>query len=356
MGSIFEILDVIACTKKRSVIATVIMVEGSAYRKEGTSMLFLEDGRQIGMISGGCLEYDLAIQANVLLNNGTGNSRTVVYDMSAEDDLSWGRGAGCNGTVHILLEKVDAKLGDLLCTIKSILDQGKSVYALKTVKKDNVRTTCITKEQYYSAHNNANQDPLINLAQQKVKSRIQAREDLETYVYYHQFIPKPRLFIFGAGADVRPFASIAAKTGFAVNIWDWRPAYLKQTYFPDTRFILGNSISEAIKSIQFSSGDSVIVMTHDYQKDKELLHFLLQSPPLSYLGILGPRKRTSRLLDGGTIPERLHSPVGLSIGADGPEEIAIAIIADLIRFQRQVSVEKEISHEHNWYLSSSGKE
>lgn len=362
MDNIHEILDTVKLTNDMSVLATVIEVEGSAYRKEGTTMLFLEDGKQMGIISAGCLEADLAIQASNLLHQDSTHSQTISYDMSSEDDLSWGRGAGCNGKVHILLEKVDTALRKQLCTVKDYLDQGKPVNALKILKNDSstIRTFYVTDDEHIFGHENAISKQVTRIAQQVPSSRVQYMEDIKENIYIHHFRPKPRLFIFGAGPDVRPFSSMAAKTGFAVNIWDWRPAFLKQALFTEAHCIQDLPISETLIKANFISSDSVIIMTHDFQKDKEILHFLLEYKQISYLGILGPRQRTSRLLNGAAIPEQLHSPVGLSIGANGPEEIAISIIADLIQTQRQFSGEQRRltfveKKGNNRYLSGGGE-
>lgn len=360
MDSIHEILVEIADAKGRSVLATVIKVEGSAYRKEGTSMLFIEGGRQIGIISAGCLEADLAIQANDLLNEPLIYSRRIVYDMRSEDDLSWGRGAGCNGKVHILLEYINPMLRKQLHTVKKQLDLGNPVVALKLLKSDTstVRNVFITKDQHEFGDKNSVSKQFISMASRGEKPGIRYIEAFESNVYIHCFKPKPRLIIFGAGPDARPFATIAAKTGFTVTIWDWRPAYCKEAYFPDATRIQHNSIAEALKQIKITATDSAVIMTHDFQKDKEILHILLAHKPLSYLGVLGPRKRTTRLLNGAAIPDHLHSPVGLAIGAEGPEEIAISMTAALIQTQRQGSNEMGLSFakKRNNRDLSSGRE
>lgn len=359
MDSIHEILDEIACSNARCVLATVIKVEGSAYRKEGASMLFMESGRQIGIISAGCLETDLSIQANKLLKEALVHSRTIVYDMSSEDDLSWGRGAGCNGKVHILLEYIHSKLRKQLCTVKEQLDQGNPVASLKLLKQNasTVRTIFVTKDQHVFGHENVVSKQCISMVLGEERPGIRYIDAFESNVYIHYFKPMPRLFIFGAGSDARPFSSIAVKTGFMVKIWDWRPAYCNQAYFPGAKCIQNTSLAETLKHIEIDATDSVVLMTHDFQKDKEILHSLLKYKQLSYLGVLGPRKRITRLLNGATIPNHLHSPVGLAIGAEGPEEIAISIIAELIQTQRHGTNEKGLSFEqkrNNRYLSSGG--
>lgn len=330
-----EILDVITRSNESAVLATIINVEGSAYRKTGAAMLFMENGRQVGMISAGCLESDLAIQANKLLEGTSICSRMIVYDMSAEDDLSWGRGAGCNGNVHMLLETVNPVLREQLCIVKEYLDKGIPVVSLKVLKQipGAIDTAYITQDEQIFGNQNIVSQQLMLTALEERKSCI--IDDAEVNTYLHFFKPKPRLFIFGAGPDARPFSQVAAQTGFKVNIWDWRSAYKSHDYFPDARFLGSERISETIENLDMVASDSVILMTHDFQKDREILHALLKQKQISYLGVLGPRKRTTRLLSGATIPKYLHSPVGLAIGAEGPEEIAISIIAALIQAQRQ---------------------
>lgn len=356
MDNIQEIMEEIVHSNEKSMLATIIQVDGSAYRKEGTTMLFCESGRQIGVLSAGCLETNLAAQADRLLRKADVHSQAFVYDTSSEDDLSWGRGAGCNGIIHILLEKVDQQLRENLRNVKQHLDCGTPITAAKVLNEDSsvARTVYLTPSRYHSSP-----VPFWMGAGQKAKCGIHCIQGLESKVYIHHFLPKPRLFLFGAGPDARPLASMAHQTGFSVKIWDWRSAYCNQNDFPNADLFLTGSIPEALGQLAFIPGDSVIMMTHEFQKDKELLHSLLGYQQISYLGILGPRKRTSRLLDGGMIPERLHSPVGLDIGADGPEEISVSVLADLIRTQRIVSNEKRCTFEQtrdHWDISGSRKQ
>lgn len=359
MDSIHQILDEIEDSTERSVLATVIKVEGSAYRKEGASMLSFEGGRQVGIISAGCLEIDLAIRADKLLNEDAIRSCLVIYDMSSEDDLSWGRGAGCNGKIHILLEQVDPEFRKQLCTLKNHLDLGNPVVSVRILREDFsvARTVFLTKDQHKSAHQDSVATHLGRMIRHEGKPRVQYMEDLKANVYIHPLSPKPCLYIFGAGPDARPLAAMAQQTGFSIKVWDWRLSYCNQAHFPGASFMQAGTVADIMKNIHFNPGDSVIMMTHDFQRDKELLHSLLAYRQISYLGILGPRKRTARLLEGADIPERLHSPVGLDIGADGPEEISISILADLIRTARQFSHEKggffDQARDHR-YLSGGG--
>jgi len=336
VASIYEIIDEVVNLHDQAILATVIHVEGSAYRKEGATMLFTNAGEQLGVISAGCLETDLATQADERLKEDNFSSCIVVYDMSAEDDLSWGRGAGCNGKIHILLEKITSKIRNEFCILRDQLKEDHEVISVRFLQNNRVNKTCyLANAQIQFGDKTQAMTTIIPTLLTTRKSRLENIEGFSGQMYIQYFQPKPRLFVFGAGVDVRPLASFAVTVGFAVTVWDWRPNHCNQTYFPEVTILENRSIPQLINSLNFTHRDSVIIMTHDFQKDKEILHLLLKEAPLHYLGILGPRKRTTRLLDGEQIPAHLHSPVGLSIGAEGPEEIAISIIADLIQMRRK---------------------
>src|SRR5699024_6958455 len=145
MHSVYDVIDYMLQTNENCVLATVINVQGSAYRKEGTSMLFLNNGQQIGTISAGCLETDLSIRANKLLHNTYETSCAFTYDMRAEDDLSWGRGAGCNGVIRILLERVTSSLRNTYTHVQKHLEKQTSVKLVKYMYNDEttIHTTCV---------------------------------------------------------------------------------------------------------------------------------------------------------------------------------------------------------------------
>ncbi|MEN1969093.1 XdhC family protein [Lentibacillus sp. N15] len=361
MANIWEIIDEIAHSREQSVLATIIQVEGSAYQKEGTSMLFLANGQQIGIISAGCLEADLAIRAMKLLIEPSVQYQTFVYDTSAEDDLSWGRGPGCNGKIHILLERVDAAQRHNLFTLQAYLHRGIPVVMMKIFGKipSTICTFYMTQDQQIFGCRDVLSHPLRKIAQRENKSRLQYVESLDRSVYIHHFEPQPRLFIFGAGPDITPLVAFALQTDFAVTIWDWRSTRLDNKVFSHADLMTNPSIPETMHALDFRPSDSVMIMTHDFQKDKELLTYLLpKSQQINYFGILGPRKRTTKLLQGRSIPDHLHSPAGLTIGAKGPEEIAISIIADIIRNRKEKSYGKKhiINGEQNSSDLFSGRQ
>jgi xanthine dehydrogenase accessory factor len=346
METMHDILHSISAPNE-DVLATIIRVEGSAYRKEGTSMLFRKDGSKVGLLSAGCLESDLSCRVEEM--SGTNDPQTVVYSLQAEDDLSWGQGSGCNGVISVLLEPINQPLHEHLTMLKSHLNLGNKVTLIKKLDKN------LTVSSYlYMADDTTifgswtDEDLLIGKTLLKryhhltPKSGTIYSPELASHLYIHTFEPKPRLIIFGAGDDVIQLVNLAANTGYSVVVSDWRPALCNKEIFPKVDQIIVGFPEESLKQLTFKPSDSVVIISHNFQRDKEYLDSLLHHE-LTYLGVLGSRKRTERLLGGKEIPSRLKSPIGLSIGAEGPEEIAVSIVADLIqhRKRREVGLHEE---------------
>jgi xanthine dehydrogenase accessory factor len=341
METIHEILQSISASNE-GVLATIIRVEGSAYRKEGTSMMFHKNGSRTGILSAGCLETDLESQVEALF--GTSESQTCVYHMQAEDDLSWGQGAGCNGIITVLLEPIDDQFLEHLTILKSHLKLGKKVTMIKQLDEHLSVSSYIfmTDEGMifgkWSGENLSLAKKLMKDYHHKPpKSGTVYSPELTSHLYIHTFEPRPRLIIFGAGEDVIPLVELASKTGFFVLVSDWRPALCYKGVFPKADQLIIGFPKESLEKISFQPSDSSIIVSHNFQRDKEYLDYLL-TKELRYLGVLGSKNRTQRLLEGKEIPIHLKSPVGLSIGAEGPEEIAVSIVAELIQ-QRKKSKE-----------------
>ncbi|PLT28514.1 XdhC family protein [Peribacillus deserti] len=319
MTNFYDLLDELALTSQNCLLATIIHVQGSAYLKEGTSMLIKEDGTTLGVLSPGCLEADLLHRAQDVFSRGV--PQHVRYDLREEDDLSWGAGAGCNGILHILLEPITPNLKLQFSNVAGSLANGHCVVHKKELSKD------------FSPRKNT----FIPIKQSDLrgcfrKSGIVSDSD-GTYEYIHCYKPKPRLIIFGGGEDAKPLASMAARSVFSVVICDWREGVCSVESFPHASDILIGTVQENIHSLNVNESDFVVVMSHHFKKDKEFLEMLLIKK-VRYLGILGPRERTAKLFHPARIPEWVSSPVGLPIGAMGQEEIAISIIAELIKALR----------------------
>ncbi|MBO9131039.1 XdhC family protein [Bacillus sp. 165] len=343
MDNIHKILHSIDCSSRREVFATIIHIEGSAYRKEGTSMLIKEDGTQVGILSGGCLETDLALQVKEVLDKGL--SRTLIYDMRDEDDLSWGQGAGCNGVVHVLLEPIDGNMLQHLNKVKTCLEDGKEVMVVKKLTNTwSVSDYLFLTEDgaVFGEWTGILDNEMQHTFRQEKRSGLVFIAELSAYVYLHTFLPKPRLIIFGAGYDAMPLASLASKTGFYVTVSDWREALCNKNKFPEADQCIVGFPKDAITSVKLTPRDFVVILTHHFQRDQELLELLLNKQ-LRYLGILGSKLRMNRLFKGKEVPSFIKTPVGLPIGAEGPEEIAVSILAQLIQILRKPSIEVRFS-------------
>lgn len=326
MEDIYRILECLEQPGKK-VLATIIAVAGSAYKKEGSMMLLFEDESRIGMLSAGCLESDLALQAQEVFQKW--KVKTLQYDMREETDLAWGQGAGCNGTIDILLEPVTETLQDDLLKIKRLLESNLQVKALK--KLGNTGEYLFIPSEGGPFGQWKGEVPTF-----LSEKRCGMMPDLP--IFQQLFQAKPRLFVFGAGPDAMPVVSLAANIGFSVTVCDWREEFCRKKNFPSADRLLIGFPNEFLKKISFSPNDFAVIMSHHFQRDQEILLSLLQKD-LRYLGVLGPRARTKRLLKVESIPDWISSPIGASIGAKGPEEIAVSIVAQMIEVWRNFSRE-----------------
>ncbi|GAK09917.1 XdhC family protein [Geomicrobium sp. JCM 19038] len=322
MENMHEILDYIETSTDRSMVATVIHVEGSAYRKEGASMLVTAEGNQVGVMSAGCLEEDIMARFEHVWYHG---ADVYEYDMRSDDPFSWGvNNSGCNGIVTVLLEPLTEKLRSELLHVKAELMKGHAVQVIKSIHEDDVQTV------YQSTSN----DHFGELLLLKQAVDVPMRSGMWQEMFVHRYEPKPRLFLFGANVDARPVASFAAASGFEVIVSDWRSGLCQDHYFPHaTKFIIGFP-KETIPTIPFRPTDYVVVMTHHFYYDRDII-ISLKDLSLRYLGILGSKKRTRRLLGTSIIPSTITTPLGLSIGAEGPEQIAISAVAQLIEEEQK---------------------
>lgn len=332
MEEIHQIIEALRVSDEKSVLATIIHVEGSSYRKEGTTMLFQENGIQIGTLSGGCLEADLALRAEDIMKNQDKYNQMFIFDMRDEDDLSWGQGAGCNGKIYVLLEPVDKKRRMDLFELKKVLDQQESVLFVHQLTDDFQGVNYC----YFPENGKAFGTWMNGLDREGFKDRFSGIARIpegKTPVYTHYYRPRPRLIIFGAGSDAKPLTFFAKKAGFTVIVADWRDALCNPSFFPDAdQWIIGFP-KEIMNKINFASNDFIVLMTHQFQRDQEILS-LLHHKNLHYIGVLGSENRMKRLWGNKEMPASIRSPVGIPIGAEGPEEIAISIFADVIRTLR----------------------
>jgi xanthine dehydrogenase accessory factor len=329
-------------------LATVVKTSGSVYRRPGARMLLTESGQMIGCVSGGCLESNVFEVAQPLMFYG-GEPVVVRYDTTASDDIIWGFGLGCNGVVEVLIEPLSTVAQQLDFIAECLYGQQPGVMAtvFKATEGSNVRVASRLLLKPDNTIVNEIEDEtfadqvLLDARQalQQERSRVQSYklDDEIAEVLLEVIRPLVPLVVFGAGHDAIPVVNLAKHQGWHVTVVDNRPGYVTSERFPDADQIIFSD-AQAIQNYQILTPTTVaVVMTHQYKSDLALLKTLLPSPVL-YIGILGPKSRTQQLLQDlkseGLILsdvqlQRLFGPVGLDIGADSPEAIALAIIAEI---------------------------
>lgn len=321
------------------VIASVIRVEGSAYRHQGAQMIIGEEGTTQGMISGGCLEEDLFIRARRAMQ--TMQVTVVDYDMRAEDDLGWGKGAGCNGKVYVSLEPVKLGNPDTLSVLQEanrMVRQGHTLYRIRNLDEEE---SCSL--MYYTSSGKALRDHDPDLYGDQLKALQQSGEPAvcldgneQGRMLVERITPKPVVYVFGAGLDVEPLIQQLALLDFSPVLIDTIKERLDRDLFPGAAGFRWMTPADFFEMEQIPVGSYAVVMTHKFQEDRVIVNELMkQKERFAYIGILGPKRRTKRLLTTSKIPEELHVPVGLDIGAEGAQEIAVSIAAELIQVKRQ---------------------
>ncbi len=334
-----ELGDILAAFERLApaevgVLASVVFASGSTYRRIGARLLVLPDDTWIGLIGGGCLEGDLLARAIEVREEGA--PRLVTYDATAEDDIVWGLGLGCAGTVGVLLEPVAAdRPGPLTWLAAWRRERGTGVLATALSPEPLGRRWALHPDGSVEGAPGDELRAALREARSTGRSRRLAIRGGDVTV---EVAPPPRrLLVFGAGPDAAPVARLAVELGFDVELLDHRAAHARPERFPGAR-VHWVPTEQAVARAAVDRDTYVLVMTHHYLVDRALLAALLPSQA-PYIGLLGPKRRAEDLLaevDRLGIPlsaeqrERLHGPAGLDIGGDGPEAIALSVLAEVV--------------------------
>ena len=290
------------------VLGTVYKTEGSAYRKAGAHMLINEYGDYYGLLSGGCLESDIVLNARKVMQ--TKQSKTVVYDSFDEDGIAHKIGVGCGGKVYILLQNVTESNKDVLQRIFSSLKR---------------RVGGVLRQDISSNFMSFVENP----TSKPVSSYLEKSGETESLVSFVSV--DPHIMIFGGGLDVVPLVNFAKILGWYVSVIDPRPANARLERFPSADF-LGKSIDENLLKYARKSGvRGAVIMGHSIKLDSESLLFV-QKLELEYIGLLGPKKRFQEIrrlinLKKKDLRNPVLGPAGLNIGGSLPESIALSIIS-----------------------------
>jgi xanthine dehydrogenase accessory factor len=339
----------LAATGGRAALATVVSISGSAYRRPGAKFLIEETGSTLGSVSGGCLEADVRdVALSGVLASGVPSLRH--YSTGGDDDAVWGLGLGCNGMVDVFVQPATAgplaalaeRLRELLegdapVAIATLLDSGDGPPSLGAT---------LLLEPGGAVCGSLGSPELDRLAAAEARALLPGgRSGVHKIggrrVFVEVLSPPPHLVVCGAGEDARPLVAYAADSGFRVTVLDHRPGLLVPAHFRQaSRLLLARpgtppGALDAGASLPPAERSLAVVKTHSLAIDREWVRLLLAAG-LPYVGVLGPRERTAGILkEIGESAEtgadgRVYGPVGLDLGADGPRQVAVSIVAELL--------------------------
>jgi xanthine dehydrogenase accessory factor len=337
---------------ERCALATIVSVEGSSYRRPGARLLVRESGETEGSISAGCLEGDVIERAKRVIRDG--RSELAVYsNASTSDEMAWGLGLGCNGTVNVLIEPLseDSQCIDALrrsldlpadegpikvATVYECTDPAIAGFELggRLIVGENGEIRTDRLDEFWAS-----------MLAAKIGSGLVAGPiscdlgDAAATVFVEHLMPPTPLMVFGAGPDAVPIVELAQGLGWSVEVVDPQCRPVSRERFSIADMVTLARPEDVVGSVKITPRTLAIVMSHNYVNDRQLLQFLLASPA-RYIGVMGPRKRTERMLEeiGSADPElisersdmeRLHAPIGLDIAANSPAEVALSIVAEM---------------------------
>jgi len=328
-------------------LATVVGVRGSTYRLPGARQLVAETGESVGTVSGGCLDADVQEVTREVL--ASGRPRLITFDLTADDEAIWGWGLGCNGATELLVEPPssagplairlhDAITGERSLAVVTVLESAElAVGARLFVEADGTAEGSLGTD----AADRAARGLALGALETGAHQTTELGESGDR-VFIEIVTPPPRLLVCGAGHDAIPLVRRGAELGWQVVVTDERPNFLDHARFPGASHFVRARPAELAGSIDLDRRTDVVVMSHTYLRDVDYLRVVLGSP-VRYIGMLGPKARLDRILgdlhqQGIEVEqqdlERIHGPAGLDIGAEGPEEIAYAIMAEVLAVRR----------------------
>jgi len=349
LQDILKAYEAVKQSESKARLATLVKVKGSAFRRPGARMLIRDDGTSVGTLSSGCLEADVIERAKMTMESQ--DAITVTYDTNLPESDVWGLNLGCNGIIQILLESLPLSVrSPHLKFLSDCISTSKSGIIASVFRVDGEVKATVGSHLFLAQDGRIEEDvrnpalcaALTEDCVEALRSRSSCNKEyrftegvVEALI---EFIRPPLpLFIFGAGAEAIPLASMAKDLGWAVTVIDHRPAFIgKERFTTADRCILARP-EEVAQMLTIGSDAAAVILTHDFSHDLELLRTLLPSQA-SYIGLLGPSKRAEELLEKlretGFIPtpqqlSRFHAPVGLNIGAESPEELALAILSEI---------------------------
>jgi xanthine dehydrogenase accessory factor len=338
--NILKAFDELSCSAGNGVLASVVHTSGSTYRRPGARALIMPDDQIIGLVGGGCLEADLLEKARAVRESR--EPKRLHYDSASDADIIWGLGLGCAGIVDVLLERVGADNPGPLDFIRRCISNRRPGVLATVIRSDSVPLGARWMQGPDGCVDTTGEwEPPMSLQLQANTVLTEGKGRLlregSTDILLEWVAPLTRLVVFGAGADAIAVVRIASELGWNIEVIDKRPSYARPERLPDADKVEQWTPEEAAEHVALDEYTACLLMTHNYLQDRDLLRFLPLSPA-RYVGVLGPKRRTDKILadlrsegiaPSDTVMASLYSPAGLDLGADSPEQIALSIVAEI---------------------------
>lgn len=317
-------------------MATVVQTWGSAPRKEGAKMAVTPDGRMAGSVSGGCVEGAVFEESVAALENG----RPKLLHFGVADETAWDVGLACGGTIEVFVEGLDAAAYALMQELITQEKAGASITIIRGPEGTVGQKLTVARDGRTVGTLGPELDALALAAEKKLQSpqRVQLTDEVEVFV--DTVRPSPTLVMVGGVHIAVALTQYAKVLGFQTIVVDPRRAFGSEARFPHVDKLLQAWPKKAFAEIEVTPETAVALLTHDPKIDDPALEVVLNSPAF-YIGALGSSKthakRVARLQEKGIGEDkiaRLHAPIGLPIGAVTPEEIALSVMAEIIKAYR----------------------
>jgi xanthine dehydrogenase accessory factor len=330
---------------RKAALATVVKVHGSSYRSPGARMLITDDGHWVGSISGGCLEGDALRKARMVMQDK--KAITVTYDTREESNQNLGIGLGCNGVIDVLIESVDHdNLRNNIALFEIFITSNEAVVLATVFNSDNNNADKILIDSGGNLLHTFTDSTLNALVKPDLLKVFENKKsEVKTYklngrsveIFIELIQPAIKVIIFGGGFDARPVSELAKSLGWSVQVTDECVAHIAPIFFPAAEKLSLCQREFIDQEFDISIYTACVLMSHNYEYDRDVLAKILKTDT-PYIGILGPQKRFEKMVTelaqknihlSSEDLHRIHAPIGLDIGAETPDEIALAIVSEI---------------------------
>ncbi len=332
-------------------LATIVDVKGSTYRRPGARLLVPAEGAIVGNLSGGCLEGEVEGIARSVMADGA--PRINMFDLTADDEVIWGWGLGCNGAIEVFVEPADnaAEVADAL---RFALEEERPVAVATVIESETPIVAMGARllvhpdgRREHGTGDPATDDVLASIAAEALERRVTEATFVEAAgarlrLFVEVLDPPLKLLVCGAGHDAIPLVAAGAALGWRVVVADDREAFLNRDRFAAAGALVETKPGDVAGAAGVDGLTYAVVMSHNFLRDKDYLGALLGTD-VAYIGMLGPGARLERLLEDlgrdrvHPTPgddSKLYGPAGLDLGGEGPDEVAAAIVAEILAVSR----------------------